>query len=196
MVTIEVGPEAKLFFVHKAILVRNPFLCCVPQRQPFSRGVGGLVKLPEDDPNAMSAFFRFLYTGHLFEENVDDDERPYWIKTTSCLIELYVIADKYLINEMRQEIVGVYKSRLDTTDLNWSHFEAMKAAGLRKTAIWDMLEDVVYDRAPSEPKYGILKKILRDDASAVWAARFRRVPRNYREFMASRQKVDHHEKKA
>lgn len=195
MVTIEVGPEAKLFFMHKAILVRNRFFAACLKGNRFQEGISNLVKLPEDDPNAMSAIFRFLYTGLLFDESIDDDERPYWMKTTSCLINLYVTADKYFINEMRQEIVDVYRARLDTTDLNWGHFEAMKAAGLRKTAIWDVLEDVIFDRAPSEPKYGILKKVLRDDAAAIAAAKFRRVPWNYHEFMASHQKSDHPEKR-
>lgn len=149
MVTVNVGSEAKLFFVHKAILEQSPFFAACLLANRFQEGIDNVINLPEDDPAAMGFLFRFLYTGRLFDKDVDeaDSDCPYWIKTTSCLIAMWIIADKYHIQWLRHEMVDVYLARLDTSDVNESHFEEMKEAGLYDTALWDLLADALLPRA-------------------------------------------------
>lgn len=163
MVTLKVGPASKCFFVHKAILTENPFFARCLDVNRFQEGVDNLIKMPEDDPQAMAYVIRFLYTGSLIARDVRDRGHLNYDESISGLISLFAIADKYLIEEMCEEVLGFALSLLlSQNGPTWGDLEEVKASGLRDTSLWDMFEDVIVDLATTRPKDGILTKLLND----------------------------------
>ncbi|KAK5047662.1 hypothetical protein LTR84_006327 [Exophiala bonariae] len=130
LVTIHVGREAKMFSVHNAILeqrttnVNNP---------------------AEDDPQAMWCLIRFLYTNSLPYKDVGEAscDGPFWIRSSSCIIALWMLADKYHVQWLRHEMVDVCLAAApNTTDVKERHFEELRELGLYDTAIWDLFADI------------------------------------------------------
>ena len=63
VVTLNVGPEAKPFIVHKKLLCDRCEYFSKSSNSDFEEAKTGIMNLPEDDEKAFACFLRWLYTG-------------------------------------------------------------------------------------------------------------------------------------
>ena len=77
IVTIQVGPDARLFAAHEDVLSRSPYFAeaC---REQFFEPAGKRIALPNDEPEIFSAVLEFLYKGDYTPRLVHDKKRNTW----------------------------------------------------------------------------------------------------------------------
>lgn len=77
IVTIQVGPDQRLFAAHEDVLSRSPFFAeaC---REQFFEPSGKRINLPDEEPEIISAVLEFLYKGDYTPRLLHDRKRNTW----------------------------------------------------------------------------------------------------------------------
>ncbi|KAL8871814.1 MAG: hypothetical protein Q9174_002438 [Haloplaca sp. 1 TL-2023] len=99
-----VGPDKTTFNVHSFFLQKSPVFARMCQGD-FKESSNGVIELPEDDSITFSIFLEYLYTGTILYQPYfyKEEQRP---RTIINFAHLYLMADKYALNEMKPLIVG------------------------------------------------------------------------------------------
>ena len=100
-----------------------------------------MISLTDDDPDNAAAVIRYLYTDKVLASGEDDHQTvrntlPDDPQMLSTLVNVYIAADKFCIQEMCHAIKSLVE---EEPLLAWSHIEQLKTAGLRGSAVWDLL---------------------------------------------------------
>ena len=152
VVVLLVGSRKKALFAHKDILAPVRFFgaCLQPNRFAEGYATAGCplqVTLPEDDPEAMGDVVHYLYTGRLeleLKEGVNDSEEIE--NTMQRLVNLYIAADKYQIEDLCNMIVDavIRITRRYLTTSNWP--EDLRIAGLGDSLLRKyLIQKLAYD---------------------------------------------------
>jgi len=77
IVTVQVGPDQRLFAAHEDVLARSPFFAEACHEQFFETS-GKRVNLPDEEPEVFSAVLEFLYKGDYTPRLLHDRKRNTW----------------------------------------------------------------------------------------------------------------------
>ncbi|MCJ1429969.1 hypothetical protein MMC29_007884, partial [Sticta canariensis] len=108
MYKIFVGPEKKLFQAHEAVLSRSP----VFERMcsgTFKESVEKQIDLPDDDAIAFGCVLEFMYLG-VFH----GDEKPDRVTKAALLADVYILADKYQLEDLKDLLICPLGAILET----------------------------------------------------------------------------------
>lgn len=108
IVDLHVGPQKKLFRVHRGILCdKVPYF-----RKMFSsgfvEGLEGAAFFPEDDPKCFDSFMAWVYFGTLRALNASTALEK--VDYDSNLLSLYSFADKLCLPELMDLVLDTYKN--------------------------------------------------------------------------------------
>jgi len=78
IVTIEVGPEKRLFAAHENVLARSPILADACRAHFFEPAGERRIELPEEEPVAFAAVLEFLYKAEYTPRLLKDVRRDTW----------------------------------------------------------------------------------------------------------------------
>ncbi|KAK7900142.1 hypothetical protein LTR67_003888 [Exophiala xenobiotica] len=153
IITLEVGQEGTIMTAHKAILTKsNYFAKCL---ENFKEGVENKIKLPDDRPVDILRILCFLYTGKLFEGDTGDPwrnaDRHWTPQRVTDLINIYIVADRYCVNEMYCRAIKRLCSIPDKS-IDLSHLQQHADAGLGDRAASDIAEHQIALNAIVDPK--------------------------------------------
>ncbi|KAF7944762.1 uncharacterized protein EAE97_005395 [Botrytis byssoidea] len=114
IVEIYVGPQKKLFRVHRGILCdKVPYL-----RKMFSsgfvEGLGGEAFFPEDDPKCFDSFMGWIYFGTLRVLNASTALEK--VEYDLNLLSLYSFADKLCLSDLMDLVLDIYKNTYKKSD--------------------------------------------------------------------------------
>ncbi|KAJ9611769.1 hypothetical protein H2200_004953 [Cladophialophora chaetospira] len=167
IVTLRVGPDGTTFTAHKSILGR------------FEEGMKNHINFPDESPEDMVPVLRFLHTGNVLsaigpdletllmcwpEESKLEETRNLRCSLAGTdldkMIGLYVVADRYCIQGMCDRVLDLAEKCVDLSGVEWRHLNAVKAAGLMGSKMWQMLTHrSAHECASNGDK---LKKIMDD----------------------------------
>ena len=117
----------------------------------FEESVRNVVNLPHEDPENMVAVIRFLYTGNVLSDNDDytlDGLRDWGGQsnnaseasaTLTTLIDLFIVADRYCIEDMCEKAVSLAATVVDQSQVKWCHLHRLKESGFHDSRLWRML---------------------------------------------------------
>lgn len=97
------GPSKTAYSVHQEVLCKSPVfkaLCSSGLKESQTR----LIELPEDDPAAIGLLINVLEIGHYLPCGPVSEE---W---TKLLAKLYIAADKYMVEGIKEVIINDLKS--------------------------------------------------------------------------------------
>ncbi|KAI9723039.1 MAG: hypothetical protein M1812_001488 [Candelaria pacifica] len=108
--TLSVGPENRLFEIHKAVLCQSPVLARLCDSN-FKEAHDRHIRLPEDDADAFGKVLEYLYS------------QTYTPATTSTspsalaseMGDLYIMADKYQLNLLKALMVQKFRTAIVST---------------------------------------------------------------------------------
>jgi hypothetical protein len=138
IIELLLGPQQKPRFAHKVILTKIPFFerMLKENRWPESSSKFGQVKLPEDDPAVFDHILAYAYqgkvvlralnatggeeapensnpgTGTLPDANQAEQMQAFRSQEMMSLVNLYVMADKFNMEQCLNDIVDQYQSYL------------------------------------------------------------------------------------
>ncbi|KAL8910404.1 MAG: hypothetical protein Q9171_004313 [Xanthocarpia ochracea] len=165
--TIITGPEEKVYTAHATYLSQSPVFEKICHGR-FQESLMFEIKLPEDDPEVIRALIQYLYTGNFH------DFGTIWSAHSpkgagSQLARLYVTAEKYQLQVLKELVLSKFGSVLDPrerpleflymaesmyentpdTDTTWRDFFKSFAARLQKPnrmskSIRDIFDNFVY----------------------------------------------------
>ncbi|KAL8923442.1 MAG: hypothetical protein Q9172_003139 [Xanthocarpia lactea] len=151
--TIITGPEGKVYTAHAAYLSQSPVFEKICHGR-FQESLTFEIKLPEDDPEVIRALIQYLYTGNFHDFGTIKSGRGSK-GAGSQLARLYVTAEKYQLQVLKELVLSKFGSVLDPeerpidflcmaesmyeitpdTDTLWRNFFKSFAARLEKP-IW------------------------------------------------------------
>lgn len=119
--TIYVGPNEKKWVIHEGLLTRLSSFFRAAFRSEFQEAEDGVLRLPEDDPRAFEIFFAYAYS-HSLGDIIDKTKSlpsPNGAKFTERdYLSLYVLASKYLMEGLQNEVVDALYLRYRNTELS------------------------------------------------------------------------------
>ncbi|MCJ1273101.1 hypothetical protein MMC21_000890 [Puttea exsequens] len=77
IVTLVVGPEARLFAAHESILAHSPFFAAICRGQ-FLESASKRINLPEELPEIFSSVLEYLYKGDYYPRLLQNKRRNIW----------------------------------------------------------------------------------------------------------------------
>lgn len=147
VITVLVGSVKRKFLVHTTLMRRSPFFdACLSV--PMKESQEGVVKLPEDDPNAFRELTYWLYHGK-FEHDLTGASQATTkksVQTTTALsdkvitrIKTYLLAKKMMMEELQNSAVdslhAVYKSAFPGPDTIAFVYDNLEADDLLRSYI-------------------------------------------------------------
>ena len=105
-VAVGTGSDAKDFYIHEDILKRHSDFFCAALRNDWREACEGVIRLPEDDPEAFLVFANFLYSGQL--SIARDPSDPQHCDEVSIMIASWLLGDKILSDSFKDAIVDRY----------------------------------------------------------------------------------------
>ena len=133
------------------------FAACLDK--DFKEGEEGLVKLPEDDPNAIEKVLEYLYSSN-FEysaladvdgcnDEVEKEDRPHWAFLAKC----YAVADKYCLEDLQNKIMDIVKDAVKQRPVCASGIQELTKAGLRACPMRRfLLKEMAFEAIEEEDK--------------------------------------------
>ena len=106
--------DAKPFTVSRTVVERVPFFrSCF--RAPMQESITDAITLPDDDPRAIDDLLHYLYFGEgqikgyfdEIESSINSEERT-WAPEWAPLFELYVVAEKYQIEDLHNLLMDLF----------------------------------------------------------------------------------------
>jgi len=109
-VTIKVGPEEKIFTVHKKLLCDRSDFFLKAFSNGFAEAETGIISFPEDTEEAFAKFVTWLYTGNFILPNSptikrSEEEAEF---TGQHLIPTFILADKLCVNELMNKVMDSF----------------------------------------------------------------------------------------
>ena len=120
--TLIVGPEGatKTYTAHQAYLAGSPVFGSMCQAGSFQEGQTFQIRLPEDEPRAITDILRYLYSGYLQspakEYRVSNDGVDGMTDETERLAELYVATDKYDLWSLKKQVINQMRETVNIED--------------------------------------------------------------------------------
>lgn len=160
MIDLYVGPEEKLFRIHRGILCDK-----VPYFQKmfssgFIEGQEGQAFFPEDDPEAFDLLNGWVYFGTLRPFKFTLHPPP---ASPSCnwdMVQLYCLADKFCLPELMDRIVDANSAECRSSNISPSFRHVKKAymktpmgSTLRKYMCYSMVH--IFTALREESTFGI-----------------------------------------
>ncbi|KAF1849865.1 uncharacterized protein K460DRAFT_411672 [Cucurbitaria berberidis CBS 394.84] len=107
VVVIEVGPERKKYYLHKALLVHHSDYFRKALEGPWTEAQEGVIKLEDIEPAVVNWFVHWLYTGTLpgyrdFKEENRIFDSP--IEGHMAKLKSYAFAERFLVPEFRKAV--------------------------------------------------------------------------------------------
>lgn len=118
MVTFEVGPEKKIFLIHKEFACRASPVFEKAFNSIFEEGRTQIYKLPDVTPGAFGFFSEWIYSQRLSLLNHDFAKKDSWSEEEKanhvhkCLVQddvlvnLWVMRDRYLVKGLQNHVIG------------------------------------------------------------------------------------------
>jgi hypothetical protein len=109
-VTIKVGPEEKIFTVHKKLLCDRSDFFQKAFSNGFEEGRTGIISFPEDTEEAFNKFVTWIYTGNFTLPNFPTTGNLEGTNELmdNTLIPTFVLADKLCANELMNKAMDSF----------------------------------------------------------------------------------------
>ena len=78
IITLVVGPEARLFACHESVLQASPFFAGLARNQFFDAAAAKRIDLPDELPEVFSSVLEFLYKGDYYPRLLHNKRRNAW----------------------------------------------------------------------------------------------------------------------
>lgn len=139
-ITVTVGKKQLVDFnVHKDVLCEQSSLFRAATKPEWSGEGRRVVKLPDEKPKMFSTYLQWIYTGQVVDHGEPESEE----EVLSCLLPLYILADK----------LGTPKLKNDCIDL-------IRELLVRKNAIFGSADtEIAFDNTPTTSS---LRKLVVD----------------------------------
>ncbi|KAL8948426.1 MAG: hypothetical protein Q9222_005392 [Ikaeria aurantiellina] len=111
-VTIKVGPEAKEFIVHRALLCHHSSYFKAALADHWKEGQQGLIELKDGNPEIFGRFCLWLYWGKIMEDHEAVTDIP-WDTLTAC----YLLAEMRDVPMMQNAVIDLLIRKTQATNL-------------------------------------------------------------------------------
>jgi len=184
MVTVKIGPQAKIFRIHKDVLCAKSEYFKRSLNGKFAEAVTSVVTLDDADEMVFTIISTWLYDGQLRLFDGDNDKiSAMLVKYKKCsmhpdtpttwpwqlVIDLCIFADRYRISGMEIVLLDALRGISFTPDYAMiTAAYSMPSEDLRSIVVdrfvalkYDAGEKSDFDELPNDFKYDIVNKLLK-----------------------------------
>lgn len=129
-IKIHVGHEGKVYYIHRQLLIEKiPFFEKCLQGN-MRESLENEVRLPTESLLVFEELTNWLYGGAMTLSG-----KPWNLTTRQLAIDLYVLADKWCIETLRNDIVDRFRAFSKTQYLDFSCLNRLRDAGLLQSTL-------------------------------------------------------------
>lgn len=102
-----VGKDKVSFFVHESVLCKSSKFFDAALKKEWEEGQRRIIHLPDDDPDEVYAYIRWLYWKKLFVKTTDDEGKPVLLP----VVRLYVLGERLLDDSFQDCVLNSSQAR-------------------------------------------------------------------------------------